>query len=99
MFCEPKGQELNTIVCSIFLEIFLNPWEPLACVYVDLKKIRLAVCRSSLTHLRKETQYHFKCIKKYKITPRSCCLSAIMLCSILGWGLFYIVNVVLHYFK
>ena len=38
MFCEPKGQELNTIVCSIFLEIFLNPWEPLACVYVDLKK-------------------------------------------------------------
>ena len=59
MFCEPEGQELNTFICSIFLWIFWHPWDPWGCVYIDLKKKMvsdLAVCRSNLTHLRKDTQ-------------------------------------------
>ena len=26
--CEPKGQELNTFICSILLWIFWHPWDP-----------------------------------------------------------------------
>ena len=32
---------------------------------------------------------HLICIRKHKITPKSCCLSAIMLCSI-DFELFYV---------
>ena len=28
MFCEPKGQELNTFICSIFFEFFDTPGTP-----------------------------------------------------------------------
>ena len=55
MFCEPKGQELNTFIFSIFFD---TP----GCVHIDLKKwclIRLCadlMSKSNLTHLRKETQ-------------------------------------------
>ena len=38
MFCEPKGQELNTFICSIFLWIFRHPWDPWGCVHIDLNK-------------------------------------------------------------
>ena len=34
-FCEPKGEEFNTFICSIFLWIFWHPWER---VYIDLNK-------------------------------------------------------------
>ena len=29
MFCEPKGQELNTFICNIFWEFFDPPGNPL----------------------------------------------------------------------
>ena len=37
-----------------------------------------------LQHFRKETQCHghFKCVKKHKPIPKSCCLSGIMLLSL-----------------
>ena len=37
----------------------------------------------------RDSHGHLKCIKKLKITPKSCCLSAIMLCSIYS-ELFYL---------
>ena len=36
----------------------------------------------SIYAIKRDSQGHLKCIKKLKITPKSCCLSAIMLCSI-----------------
>ena len=38
MFCEPKGQELNTFIWSLFLWIFWRPWDPWERVHIDLNK-------------------------------------------------------------
>ena len=38
---------------------------------------------------KRNSHGQFKCIKKLKFTPKSCCLSAIMLCSIY-FELFYL---------
>ena len=57
MFCEPKGQELNTFICKKKSN-FLTPLGPLGVrPYRFEKKVSdPAVCRSNLTHLPKETQ-------------------------------------------
>ena len=57
MFCEPKGQELNTFICKKKSD-FLTPMGPLVVHPYRSEKIVSdpAVCRSNLTHLRKETQ-------------------------------------------
>ena len=56
MFCEPKGQELNTFICSIFWEFFDTPGTPWGCIYIYLEKMLPdpPVCRSNLIHLRKD---------------------------------------------
>ena len=38
---------------------------------------------------KRDSHGHLKCVKKLEITPKSCCLSAIMLCSIF-FELFYV---------
>ena len=38
MCCEPKDQELNTFICSIYFVNFLTPLGPLGCVHIDLDK-------------------------------------------------------------
>ena len=38
-------------------------------------------CFYSIFAKKRNSQSHFKCIKKHKITPKICCSSAIMLCS------------------
>ena len=38
---------------------------------------------------KRDSHGHLKCIKKLKITPKSCCFSAIMMCSIY-FELFYL---------
>ena len=54
MFCEPKGQELNTFICNDFL----TPLGPLGVRPNRFEKIVSdpAVCKSNLTDLRKETK-------------------------------------------
>ena len=39
-------------------------------------------CFYSTYAKKRDSHGHLKCIKKLEITPKSCCLSAIMLCSI-----------------
>ena len=58
MFCEPKDQELNTFICSIYVVNFLTPLGPLGVrPYRFEKKVsHLAVCKSNVTHLSMETQ-------------------------------------------
>ena len=52
------------------------------CTYVVISMILSLNCFYSIFAKKRNSHGHFKCIKKHKITPRSCCLSAIMLLSI-----------------
>ena len=75
MFCKRKGHELNTFILSIFWGILWNPWVPLECVCIDLKKKCVWLCAGLIWCIyAKRHSSHFECIKKHKITPRSCCL-------------------------
>ena len=59
MFCEPKGQELNTLICKKKSDSLTPLLGPLGTSPYRFEKKNMsdpAVCRSSLTHLRKETQ-------------------------------------------
>ena len=56
MFCEPKGQELNTFICKKKSD-FLTPLGPLGVrPYRFEKKIVSDPAVFNLTHLHKETQ-------------------------------------------
>ena len=65
-----KFIKLNTFICSIFL------WK---------KWCLIQLCADLIWRIyakRRNSHGHLKCIKKHKITPNSCCLSAMILCSI-----------------
>ena len=50
MFCEPKGQELNTFICSIYFLNFLTPLGPLGVSPYDFDLKLL------LQHFHEQTQ-------------------------------------------
>ena len=51
--------------------------------FVMKRNTRKLNCFYSMYAKKKRDSHHYlKCIKKLEITPKSCCLSAIMLCSI-----------------
>ena len=62
MFCEPKGQELNTFSCKKRNSDFLTPLGPLGVLTNRFEKLCLIrmcadlMSKSNLTLLRKDTQ-------------------------------------------
>ena len=90
MFCESKGQELNSFSCKKEILIFWHtvPGTPRGafkdlknCVWSGCVQIWWANLIWRISAKRRKQKGHFKCIKKHKITPRSCYLSAIMVLS------------------
>ena len=82
----PKQQFLGLILC-FFMFLCENAVEAIqiSCISMILSLNGFY----SIYAKKRDSNGQFKCIKKLKFTPKSCCLSAIMLCSIY-FELFYL---------